>query len=134
MIPVDYYIALSAVLFTIGGVGFLVRRNVLSTLLSIELMLNAVNVAFVAFNRAATANHTGQLFAFFLIAAEAADSPRNTDTRRGPSSRSTSTITCGGSGALRGTTVIAWTVPRPLASTHSRSVWPVDGCATRGGK
>ncbi len=73
MIPVDYYVALSAVLFTIGGIGFLVRRNVLSTLMSIELMLNAVNVAFVAFNRASTMNHTGQLFAFFLIAAEAAE-------------------------------------------------------------
>lgn len=73
MIPVEYYIALSAALFTIGGVGFLVRRNVLSTLLSIELMLNAVNVAFVAFNRAETSNHTGQIFAFFLIAAEAAE-------------------------------------------------------------
>lgn len=73
MIPVEYYIALSAVLFSIGGVGFLVRRNVLSVLLSIELMFNAVNVAFVAFNRAETSNHTGQIFAFFLIAAEAAE-------------------------------------------------------------
>ncbi len=73
MIPVDYYVALSAVLFSIGGVGFLVRRNVLSTLMSIELMLNAVNVAFVAFNRAQTQNHLGQIFAFFLIAAEAAE-------------------------------------------------------------
>lgn len=73
MIPVDYYVALSAVLFSIGGVGFLVRRNVLSTLMSIELMLNAVNVAFVAFNRAQTGNHVGQIFAFFLIAAEAAE-------------------------------------------------------------
>ena len=73
MIPVEYYVALSAVLFCIGGIGFLVRRNVLSVLLSIELMLNAVNVAFVAFNRAQTSNHTGQIFAFFLIAAEAAE-------------------------------------------------------------
>lgn len=73
MIPIEYYVALSAVLFTIGGIGFLVRRNVISTLMSIEIMLNAVNVAFVAFNRAHTANHTGQLFGFFLIAAEAAE-------------------------------------------------------------
>ena len=73
MIPVEYYVALSAALFTIGGVGFLVRRNVLSTLMSIELMLNAVNVAFVAFNRALPTNHVGQIFAFFLIAAEAAE-------------------------------------------------------------
>jgi NADH-quinone oxidoreductase subunit K len=73
LIPVEHYLALSAVLFTIGGVGFLVRRNVLSVLMSIELMLNAVNIAFVAFNRAHTHAHTGQLFAFFLIAAEAAE-------------------------------------------------------------
>ncbi len=73
MIPVEHYIALSAVLFTIGGVGFLVRRNVLVTLMSIEIMLNAVNVALVAFNRTMSDAHTGQVFAFFLIAAEAAE-------------------------------------------------------------
>lgn len=73
MIPTEHYIALSALLFVIGGVGFLVRRNVLVTLMSIEIMLNAVNVALVAFNRAATTSHTGQLFTFFLIAAEAAE-------------------------------------------------------------
>ena len=73
MIPTEYYIALSALLFVIGGVGFLVRRNVLVTLMSIEIMLNAVNVSLVAFNRAAPSAHTGQLFAFFLIAAEAAE-------------------------------------------------------------
>lgn len=75
MIPVEYYVALSATLFTIGGVGFLVRRNVLVTLMSIEIMLNAVNVALVAFNRTkfADASHTGQAFAFFIIAAEAAE-------------------------------------------------------------
>lgn len=73
MIPTEHYIALSALLFIIGGVGFLVRRNVLVTLMSIEVMLNAVNIALVAFNRAAPNNHSGQLFAFFLIAAEAAE-------------------------------------------------------------
>jgi NADH-quinone oxidoreductase subunit K len=76
MIPVEYYVLLSAVLFAIGGVGFLSRRNVLVTLMSIEVMLNAVNLAFVAFNRAqAVANnvHAGQVFAFFIIAAEAAE-------------------------------------------------------------
>jgi NADH-quinone oxidoreductase subunit K len=73
VIPVEYYIVLSATLFTIGGIGFLTRRNVLVTLMSIEIMLNAVNVAFVAFNRAHTENHTGQVFSFFLIAAEAAE-------------------------------------------------------------
>ena len=73
MIPIEYYIALSATLFTIGGIGFLVRRNVIVTLMSIEIMLNAVNVAFVAFNRNLSSEHTGQVFGFFLIAAEAAE-------------------------------------------------------------
>ncbi len=73
MIPVEYYVLLSAVLFTIGGVGFLVRRNVLVALMSIEIMLNAVNLALVAFNRTQSAAHTGQVFAFFIIAAEAAE-------------------------------------------------------------
>lgn len=73
MIPAEYYVALSAILFTIGGVGFLVRRNVLVTLMSIEIMLNAVNLALVAFNRARPETHTGQVFAFFIIAAEAAE-------------------------------------------------------------
>ena len=73
MIPIEYYIALSATLFTIGGIGFLVRRNVVVTLMSIEIMLNAVNVAFVAFNRTRSDTHTGQIFGFFLIAAEAAE-------------------------------------------------------------
>lgn len=81
MIPAEYYVVLSAVLFTIGGVGFLLRRNVIVTLMSIEVMLNAVNLALVAFNRqwavkpgmTDQTSHTGQLFAFFLIAAEAAE-------------------------------------------------------------
>jgi NADH-quinone oxidoreductase subunit K len=73
VIPVDYYVMLSAALFTIGGIGFLVRRNVLVTLMSIEIMLNAVNLALVAFNRVQTTSHTGQVFAFFIIAAEAAE-------------------------------------------------------------
>jgi NADH-quinone oxidoreductase subunit K len=71
--PVEYYVALSGILFAIGGIGFLVRRNVLTALMSIEVMLNAVNVAVVAFNRARPANVNGQMFAFFLIAAEAAE-------------------------------------------------------------
>jgi NADH-quinone oxidoreductase subunit K len=83
MIPVEHYVILSAMLFVIGGVGFLVRRNVLVTLMSIEVMLNSVNLALVAFNRARPwhvagqsytgASHTGQVFAFFIIAAEAAE-------------------------------------------------------------
>ena len=83
MIPVLHYVTLSAVLFVIGGVGFLVRRNVLVALMSIEVMLNAANLALVAFNRSRLAqgatqtyvgqSHTGQVFAFFIIATEAAE-------------------------------------------------------------
>ena len=83
MIPVEHYVLLSSVLFVIGGIGFLFRRNALVALMSIEVMLNATNLALVAFNRsrltgavpqiAPGASHTGQVFAFFIIAAEAAE-------------------------------------------------------------
>ncbi len=83
MIPVEHYVVLSALLFVIGGVGFLVLRNVLVQLMGIELMLNAANLALVAFNRSrlapvvpqtvAGSSHTGQVLAFFIIAAEAAE-------------------------------------------------------------
>ena len=63
-------VVLQRVLFIIGGVGFLVRRNVLVSLMSIEVMLNAVNLALVAFNRAHARHEPtdGQMFAFFVIA------------------------------------------------------------------
>jgi NADH-quinone oxidoreductase subunit K len=67
------YLALATVLFGIGAAGFLVRRNMLIQLMSIELMLNSVNVLLLAFNRAYPANHDGQLFAFFVIAVAAAE-------------------------------------------------------------
>ena len=67
------YLALASVLFGIGASGFLVRRNMLIQLMSIELMLNSVNVVLLAFNRADPANHDGQVFAFFVIAVAAAE-------------------------------------------------------------
>ena len=67
------YLALASVLFGIGAAGFLVRRNMLIQLMSIELMLNSVNVLLLAFNRAYPDNHDGQLFAFFVIAVAAAE-------------------------------------------------------------
>ena len=73
MVPLTAYLVLGALIFTIGGVGFLIRRNALITLMSIELMLNAVNLTLVAFNRFRPEAPTGQMFAFFLIAAEAAE-------------------------------------------------------------
>jgi NADH-quinone oxidoreductase subunit K len=67
------FLTLSAVLFAIGAMGFLSRRNVLIQLMSIELMLNAVNVALVAVNRFNPGDHSGQTFAFFVIAVAAAE-------------------------------------------------------------
>ncbi len=72
MVPVDYYILLSALLFSIGALGVLVRRNPLIIFMSIELMLNSANLAFVAFTR--TFDYLdGQIFVFFVIAVAAAE-------------------------------------------------------------
>jgi NADH-quinone oxidoreductase subunit K len=77
-VPLSYYLILAAALFATGAVGFLLRRNLLVLLMSIELMLNAVNLTLVAFNRmhAVTAgggDHNGQIMAFFIIAIAAAE-------------------------------------------------------------
>ena len=72
MIPVDYYIILSAILFTIGALGVLIRRNPLIIFMSIELMLNAGNLAFVAFS-SVYKSFSGQIFVFFVIAVAAAE-------------------------------------------------------------
>ncbi len=72
MVPVDYYIALSAILFVIGSLGVLSRRNPLIIFMSIELMLNAANLAFVAFARMYD-SFSGQIFVFFVIAVAAAE-------------------------------------------------------------
>ena len=72
MVPESYYTALSAILFTIGVVGVLVRRNPLVIFMSIELMLNAANLAFVAFGqRAGTAD--AQVLALFVMTVAAAE-------------------------------------------------------------
>jgi NADH-quinone oxidoreductase subunit K len=70
---IEHYVLLSGVLFTLGAVGFLVRRNALVQLMSIELMLNAVNLTLVAFNRQHAGDMNGQVFAFFIIAVAAAE-------------------------------------------------------------
>jgi NADH-quinone oxidoreductase subunit K len=70
---VESYVLLASLIFTIGGVGFLVRRNVLVQLMSIELMLNSVNLLLVAFNRVHADAMTGNMFAFFIIAVAAAE-------------------------------------------------------------
>lgn len=72
MVPPGYYAALSGILFTIGVVGVLVRRNPLVVFMSIELMLNAANLAFVTFGRAFGAAH-GQVIVFFVMTVAAAE-------------------------------------------------------------
>ncbi|HSG42714.1 MAG TPA: NADH-quinone oxidoreductase subunit NuoK [Anaerolineales bacterium] len=72
MVPVEYYIILSAVLFTVGVAGVLVRRNALIIFMSIELMLNAANLAIVAFS-SVIKSFSGQIFVFFVIAVAAAE-------------------------------------------------------------
>jgi NADH-quinone oxidoreductase subunit K len=70
---VESYLMLGTAIFVIGSIGFLVRRNVLVQLMSIELMLNSVNLLLVAFNRMHTGTMIGQTFAFFIIAVAAAE-------------------------------------------------------------
>ena len=72
MVPVEYYIILSAILFTIGVTGVLIRRNALIIFMSIELMLNAANLAIVAFS-SVLKSFSGQIFVFFVIAVAAAE-------------------------------------------------------------
>jgi len=72
MIPLEHVIGLSAVLFTIGVVGALVRRNIIVILMSIELMLNAVNLAFVGFARMHGQND-GHVFVLIVITVAAAE-------------------------------------------------------------
>ena len=72
MITLAHFVGLSFVLFTIGVVGVLVRRNLLTVLMSIELMLNAVNINLVAFSQQ-LGDLTGQVFTIFVIAVAAGE-------------------------------------------------------------
>jgi NADH-quinone oxidoreductase subunit K len=72
MIPTSHLLILSAVLFTIGTIGFLIRKNLLVVLMSIELILNAVNINLVTFSRD-FASLNGQIFALFVITVTAAE-------------------------------------------------------------
>jgi len=69
---VDYYLFLSAVLFTIGGIGVLIRRNAIVAFMCVELMLNAVNLTLVTFSRM-TGTLDGQVIAFFVMVVAAAE-------------------------------------------------------------
>jgi NADH-quinone oxidoreductase subunit K len=72
MVPVGAYLGLSAILFAIGLIGFLSRRNLILMLVSLEIMLNAVNVNFAAFSHYLL-EERGQILALFVIAVAAAE-------------------------------------------------------------
>jgi NADH-quinone oxidoreductase subunit K len=71
-VPLTWYLILSAVLFSLGIAGFLFRKNIITVFMSIELMLNAVNLTFVAFSYQLK-QVNGHLFAFFVMVVAAAE-------------------------------------------------------------
>jgi NADH-quinone oxidoreductase subunit K len=72
MIPLSHYLIVSAILFAIGTAGVFLRRNLITILLSIEIMLNAVNLSFVAFGRQ-LGSFDGQIITLFVITVAAAE-------------------------------------------------------------
>ena len=72
MVPTHYYLILSAILFGLGVIAFIFKRNIITIFMSIELMLNAVNLAFVAFNQV-WHRLDGQVFVLFVIVVAAAE-------------------------------------------------------------
>ena len=72
MVPVSYYLILSAILFVLGVAGFLMKRNIITIFMSIELMLNAVNLSFVAYAHQWQAL-SGHVFVFFVMVVAAAE-------------------------------------------------------------
>lgn len=72
MIPLGHYLVVSALLFSIGAAGVFIRRNLITILLSIEIMLNAVNLSFVAYGRA-LGTVDGQIITFFVMTVAAAE-------------------------------------------------------------
>jgi NADH-quinone oxidoreductase subunit K len=72
MVPTNYYLILSAILFGLGVFAFVFKRNIITMFMSIELMLNAVNLAFVAFSQA-MGKPDGQVFVLFVIVVAAAE-------------------------------------------------------------
>jgi NAD(P)H-quinone oxidoreductase subunit 4L len=74
MVPIEFVLILGAIVFVIGTYGALVKRNAVAILMSIELMLNAVNITFIAFAKFTTPTLiTGQIFAIFVLAVAAAE-------------------------------------------------------------
>ena len=72
MVPTSYYLVLSAVLFGLGVLAFVFKRNIITIFMAIELMLNAVNLAFVAFSQALNKSD-GEVFVLFVIVVAAAE-------------------------------------------------------------
>ena len=72
MIPLNWYLILAAALFLLGMLGFFIKRNIISLLLSVEIMLNAVNLTFVAFS-SRNGQVSGQIFVFFVLVVAAAE-------------------------------------------------------------
>ena len=72
MVPISWYLILSGILFTIGAIGVLTRRNAIVIFMCIELMLNAVNLSFIAFSRHLD-SMDGQIFVFFIMTVAAAE-------------------------------------------------------------
>ncbi len=72
MIRIEFFLVLAALLFTIGCVGVLIRRNIIVMLMCIEVMLNAVNLTFIAFAREGQ-TMTGHIFVFFVMTVAAAE-------------------------------------------------------------
>ena len=72
MVPLSYYLLLSGILFACGVIGFLIKRNIITIFMSIELMLNGVNLSFVAF-AAQWHQLSGQVFVFFVMVVAAAE-------------------------------------------------------------
>ncbi|MEX0823146.1 MAG: NADH-quinone oxidoreductase subunit NuoK [Balneolaceae bacterium] len=72
MIEIDWYLALSAILFTIGIIGVLIRRNAIVIFMCVELMLNAVNLSLISFS-AYHGDISGQILVFFALAVAAAE-------------------------------------------------------------
>ena len=71
-VPVSWFLTLSAVLFVLGASGFIIRRNIITVFMSIELMLNAVNLTFITFSYQLK-QVNGHLFAFFVMVVAAAE-------------------------------------------------------------
>lgn len=71
-VPLSWYLILSAVLFSLGVAGFLFRKNIITVFMSIELMLNAVNLSFIAFSYHLK-QVDGQIFSFFVMVVAAAE-------------------------------------------------------------